>query len=163
VHKTGKDTRTGHSFAFAEFENPECAAAALACLNGYQYDPEDPKLGAMQLRFARPEARSTRGGGGGGSNPSSRSHPDSRQEPFRSSMRHSSPGGAGGAPMGGGGTRGAGSGSWSGSRERAGHMRGAPPPSPQDSRPRAMPPLSMQATPLPFRGGMPGGHFQRRN
>jgi hypothetical protein len=52
VSKPANDGRM-HSFAFAEFENTECAAAALACLNGYQYDPEEPQLGAIQLRYAR--------------------------------------------------------------------------------------------------------------
>lgn len=52
--KTTKDGRP-YSFAFAQFENAECAAAALSCLNGYQYDPDKPELGAMQLKYARQE------------------------------------------------------------------------------------------------------------
>lgn len=60
VTKTTKEGRP-YSFAFAQFENAECAAAALSCLNGYQYDPDKPELGAMQLKYARQE----RGKGGG--------------------------------------------------------------------------------------------------
>lgn len=52
--KTTKEGRP-YSFAFAQFENAECAAAALSCLNGYQYDPDKPELGAMQLKYARQE------------------------------------------------------------------------------------------------------------
>eukprot|EP00892_Ulva_mutabilis_P007523 jgi/Ulvmu1/5142/UM021_0159.1 len=59
VTKTTKEGRP-YSFAFAQFENAECAAAALSCLNGYQYDPDNPELGAMQLKYARQE----RGKGG---------------------------------------------------------------------------------------------------
>lgn len=59
VTKTTKEGRP-YSFAFAQFENAECAAAALSCLNGYQYDPDVPELGAMQLKYARQE----RGKGG---------------------------------------------------------------------------------------------------
>lgn len=54
VNKPGKEGREGRTFAFAEFENAECADAALKCLNGYTYERENPQLGAMQLRFARP-------------------------------------------------------------------------------------------------------------
>lgn len=59
VSKTTKEGRP-YSFAFAQFENEECAAAALSCLNGYQYDPDKPEHGEMQLKFARQE----RGKGG---------------------------------------------------------------------------------------------------
>ena len=50
IHKQGR------IISFAEFDNAECAAAALSCLNGYLYDPDNQKLGAMQLTFAREQS-----------------------------------------------------------------------------------------------------------
>jgi hypothetical protein len=55
VKKAHTDGRQPHCFAFAEFENSECTTAALSCLAGYQYDPDEPDLGAMNLRYARPD------------------------------------------------------------------------------------------------------------
>jgi hypothetical protein len=43
------------SFAFAQFENAECAAAAMASLHGYVFDPENAELCVMQLRYAHQE------------------------------------------------------------------------------------------------------------
>lgn len=62
MSKTKEDK--SFSFAFAEFETAECAAAALSCLHGYQFDPDSTDLGVMRLRYARGGShKNTRGGG----------------------------------------------------------------------------------------------------
>jgi hypothetical protein len=138
IHKTGKDGRPGYSFAFAEFENAECAAAALSCLNGYQYDPDDPKLGAMQLRYARQDTRNrsgsnvTRPGGG----PEARATPRSNPGNSKSPANASGGGGAGvggnvaGQDVGSSGGPGKGGGGWQGRERSSGEARlriGGPP------------------------------------
>lgn len=47
--------RRVHCFAFAQFDDNECAAAAMACLADYQYDADDHALGTMKLRYAIPD------------------------------------------------------------------------------------------------------------
>jgi hypothetical protein len=140
IHKTGKDGRPGYSFAFAEFENAECAAAALNCLNGYQYDPDDPKLGAMQLRYARQDTRNrsgsnaTRPGGDGRGGPEVRATPRSNPGNSKSPANASGGGGAGvGGNVAGqdaGSSGGPGKGGWQGRERLSGEARlriGGPP------------------------------------
>lgn len=176
MHKAGKEGgRGGYSFAFSEFETVECAAAALQCLNGYQYDPEEPKLGAMQLRYAKPE-RPARGAGGG-MGPNRMASEQRQSGPMQDLRGQRSPGGGGGGGDGGrgggsasGGGRGGGGGGGPSRGGREGpagvpklqpagfvardrlQVRG-PGAQQQEGRPRSMPPP--QHGPQ-FRGGGPG-------
>lgn len=69
------------SFAFAEFETAECAAAALSCLHGYQFDPDSTELGVMHLRYARGgSAKNT------GNNRGNQMHQDAK--PMRQTNHH---------------------------------------------------------------------------